>query len=111
MNKVCAKEGQPGRSTVFRWLIEDEAFRDMYARACEERREVRKEQLFDIPLDESIEPSRGKMLSDNIKWVLAKEEPRKWGDKTMLADADGNNLPPTTILFAPIAAKSDESQD
>lgn len=84
----------PDRATVFRWLTGDEAFRDLYARACEERREVRKEQLFDIPEREDLDPQRARLLSDNIKWVLAKEEPKKYGDKIQqeLTGPDGGAI-------------------
>lgn len=80
MNTVCQADDMPERQTIFRWLVREE-FRDMYTRACAERREVRKEQLLDIPERADLDPQRARLLSDNIKWVLAKEEPKKYGDK------------------------------
>jgi hypothetical protein len=81
MRKVCAADDMPDKASIFRWIAKYPSFSDQYARACSDRREVRKEQLFDVPLDPDIEPARGRLLSDNIKWVLAKEEPRKYGEK------------------------------
>lgn len=106
MVRVCQADDMPSRMTVFRWL-ENEEFRDMYARACVERREVRKEQLHDIPLDPDIDPQRARLLSDNIKWVLAKEEPRKYGDKlhTELTGADGGAVQFTNLTAETLDAR------
>jgi hypothetical protein len=81
IRKVCVADDMPCTTSVFKWLAKYPEFAEQYARACADRREVRKEQLFDVPLDPDIEPARGRLLSDNIKWVLAKEEPRKYGEK------------------------------
>lgn len=81
LRKVCLADDMPGTTAVFLWLGKHPEFAQQYARACEDRREVRKEQLLDIPVDADIDPQRGRLLSDNIKWVLAKEEPKKYGDK------------------------------
>lgn len=88
VRKVCAMKGMPSMSSVFKWLGQHAEFAEQYARACNERREVRKEQLLDIPTDPDIDPQRGRLLSDNIKWVLAKEEPKKYGDKLAVGGAD-----------------------
>lgn len=106
MNIVCENAAMPHRSTVFRWIEKHPSFRDNYTRACEERREVRKEQLFDIPLDITLDPQRARLLSDNIKWVLAKEEPKKYGDKVQHADAEGEKLPATTFVIQGVAPPS-----
>lgn len=92
MVRVCMSEDMPDKATVFRWLAIHESFRDSYARACAERREVRKEQLLDIPERDDIDPQRLRLLSDNIKWVLAKEEPKKYGDKVQqeISGPDGS---------------------
>lgn len=81
LRKVCAGEGMPVLSTIFLWLQRHKEFSDQYTRAVAERREVHKESLFDIPREEDLDPSRARLLCDNIKWVLAKEEPKKYGDK------------------------------
>lgn len=81
IRKVCQADDMPCTTSVFVWLGKHPEFAEQYARACADRREVRKEQLFDVPLDPEIDPARGRLLSDNIKWVLAKEEPRKYGEK------------------------------
>jgi len=92
LRKVCAMPDMPGTTAVFVWLGKYPGFAEQYARACEDRREVRKEQLFDIPLDEDIDPQRARLLSDNIKWVLAKEAPKKYGDAMTLKGDKDNPL-------------------
>jgi hypothetical protein len=81
VRKVCLADDMPSTTAVFKWLGQHPKFAEQYARACSDRREVRKEQLLDIPLDADIDPQRARLLSDNIKWVLAKEEPKKYGDR------------------------------
>ena len=81
LNKTCMRADMPSAASVFSWIGKHSDFLEKYTRATSERREVRKEQLLDIPVDEDIDPQRGRLLSDNIKWVLAKEEPKKYGDK------------------------------
>lgn len=73
-------DDMPAASSVFKWLNENDSFSEQYTRACAERRELNKERLLDIPTDQSIDPTRGRLLCDNIKWVLSKEEPKKYGN-------------------------------
>ena len=41
LSDICRDEGMPNRTTIYRWLAEDEAFRRQYAVACEMRAEHR----------------------------------------------------------------------
>lgn len=98
---ICEDEAMPGRSTVFRWLahVDNEFFRDMYARA----REAQADAIFDEILDIANTPqvgSKTKTTGENVvetttgdmiehrrlqietrKWMAAKLRPRKYGDK------------------------------
>lgn len=100
LRKVCLADDMPAMSSVFLWLGKYPTFSDQYARACSDRREVRKEQLFDIPTDADIDPQRGRLLSDNIKWVLGKEEPKKYGDRQAIEHTgkDGGPIQTEEVL-------------
>ena len=41
-----------------------------------------------------MDPQRARLLSDNIKWVLSKEEPKKFGDRTQteISGPDGGAI-------------------
>lgn len=104
----------------FRWLREDEAKRDQYARATVERAELMFEDMFDIADDgkndwmekfnekgesvgwalngENIQRSRVRI--DTRKWALSKMMPKKYGEKLDLT-TDGQPLKTSvpTIVF------------
>jgi hypothetical protein len=47
---------------------------------------------------------------DTILKLLAKWDPKRYGDKLQLADSDGNQLPPATFVIQPVqpAPRTDE---
>lgn len=100
LRAICAAEGMPGRSHVFRELAADAAFRDQYARAREAGIEVMADELLDISDDgrndfverdlgdglvtqqlNSEHIQRSKLRVDTRKWLLSKLAPKKYGDK------------------------------
>ena len=98
----------PDKATVFRWLRKYEEFRDQYARAKQESADAQQEIIEDIG-DESIEAaykadpkaanavvSAYKLKADNLKWVMSKMKPKKYGDKLDLTS--GGDKLPTPIL-------------
>ncbi|MGV2110143.1 terminase small subunit protein [Agrobacterium salinitolerans] len=99
LRSICEGEDMPSKSTVFRWLADDEMFRDQYARA----REAQADALFDeilsiadtpqvgekrkVKEDGGVEISTGDMIEhrrlqvDARKWMASKLQPKKYGDK------------------------------
>jgi hypothetical protein len=61
LRSICAAEAMPNKSTVFRWLAADEAFRDQYARA----REAQADALFDDILDIADDGTNDYMTKTN----------------------------------------------
>ena len=109
LRAICASDNMPRRSTVFRWLAADEAFRDQYAHACE----LRTDELFDQMLEIADTPQLGtksvskasgieiteadmiehrRLQVEARKWALGKMAPKKYGDKIDLnhGGQDGN---------------------
>lgn len=87
--KDASKAEGVDRMTVWRWLREDEGFRDLYTRA--------REAAADALADEALEVARGSMperaasdrlLVDTLKWTAAKRRPREYGDKVDLTSGD-----------------------
>ena len=67
LRKICASDGMPCQTTVYRWLRENEAFQQQYARA----RELQADTLFDETLDIADDASNDWMerhAEDNVGW-------------------------------------------
>lgn len=105
LRKVCAIEGMPALTTVFRWLA-DEAragFRDQYARAREAQADLLAEQILEIADDGTNDTqvddegmvrvdhdhiARSRLRVDSRKWLASKLAPKKYGDKLAVGGAD-----------------------
>lgn len=111
LRSICSDEDMPNKSTVFRWLQANEAFRDQYARAKEAQAEALIDEIFDIADDarndwmekvnqdgevsvalnrESVQ--RSKLRVDARMWAASKMLPKKYGDKLGLTDGEGGPL-------------------
>src|ERR1017187_584660 len=98
LRSICLSDDMPSKATVFRWLANDTAFQDLYARARETQADV----LFDEVLDIAdtpvigittkttvlgIEVTEADMLNhrrlqiDARKWMAGKMRPRKYGER------------------------------
>lgn len=109
LKEIVKAEGMPNRATVYRWLLEQPVFCDMYTRAREEQADTLADEIIAIA-DESpeineIKDKEGNVLDIKIdsgyvayqkqriearKWTAMKLKPRKYGDKLELA-GDPNN--------------------
>lgn len=114
MRTVCAQEGMPAMSTVFKWLRENKEFSEQYAKAKEESSDAMAEDLLhiaDTPVmgeiktikpDGTVEIKQDEMLGhrrlqvDTRKWLMSKMKPKKYGDKLDMT-TNGKDLP-TPIL-------------
>lgn len=90
LRAICVDDGMPGRSTVFRWLGDNESFRDQYARAREDQAETMADDIVSIAdgdgvEDTAIATARDRLRVDARKWVASKLKPKKYGDRTTLA--------------------------
>ena len=89
----------PASSTVFKWLGEQKAFSEQYARAREAQMEVMAQEIVDIADDSSEDAQtddngnvrqnsefvqRSKLRVDTRKWLMSKLAPKKYGEKVDL---------------------------
>lgn len=98
LRSICAGDGRtaegfmPHRSTVMRWLAENEAFRDQYARARELQADHFVEEIIEIADQPNVrqtadgevvasDPQRDRLRVDARKWVASKLAPKKYGEK------------------------------
>jgi hypothetical protein len=88
LRAICLQDDMPSRSTVFKWLNDNQDFSDQYARAKEEQAEALADDIIsiadgkgdDLLLTSEIN-QRDKLRVDARKWVASKLKPKKYGDK------------------------------
>ena len=101
LRSICDDEGMPSKSTVFKWLNEEEGFSDQYRRAREAQADTIFDDILDIADDgrndwmekrnadgESIgwaengeAMRRSHLRIEARKWMAGKLKPKKYGDK------------------------------
>lgn len=111
LREVCRGEGMPSAGTVCRWLADDPAFQEQYARAKDASADAIAEEILDIADNASNDwmerndpenpgwvanhdhVARSRLRIDARKWLAGKMKPKKYGDKmhTEISDPDGNN--------------------
>lgn len=115
LKAMCEDEDMPSKSTVFKWLAENETFSDMYARARETQADAIFDEILDIADDgrndwmerkdaedenigwrENGEALRRSQLRiDARKWMAGKLKPKKYGEKLELEHGGRIALTPT----------------
>lgn len=93
---VCNDKGMPSMQTFWRWLRENPAFREQYARAKQEAADALVEEMLDIADDASgdyVEDAQGRLRfnSENVqrarlridtrKWIASKLKPQRYGER------------------------------
>ncbi len=71
----------PTVTTVMRWLSDDEEWREQYARAREAGNDAMAEDIQAIADQEDLDPNDKRVRIDARKWLLAKRQPKKYGEK------------------------------
>jgi len=104
LRAICQDGTMPGQTTVFRWLADPARaeFREQYARAREAALMAYEEDILDLSEaaltytdkegNERIDQgdvARRKLRADNLKWLMSKLAPKKYGDKLELGGSVG----------------------
>lgn len=118
MRSVCMDKDMPAASTMFKWLANtDNGFNALYAQACDARADADAEELRDIADDgtndymednymegktpgyqlngENIQ--RSKLRINTRQWLMAKQKPKKYGEKLDVV-SDGEKLEGLVII-------------
>lgn len=123
LRAICLDDGLPDKSTVFRWLIANDSFRDQYARAREAQAEHLVDEILEISdnatndwMERRSESEKGagvnsgwvlngehvqrsRLRVDSRKWFASKVAPKKYGDKIM-TEVTGANGGPLVVGWA-----------
>lgn len=82
LRKICAQDGMPDKTTVRRWLQQQDGFRTQYAQAREDQADHWADEIIDIA-DEAEDAALAKVRVDARKWVACKLKPKAYGDKVL----------------------------
>ena len=101
----------PCRVAIYSWFRKYPEFANDYARARELRADSRSDRIdghVELVVAGKLDANAARVIIDAEKWQAAHEQPRRYGDATMLkhADADGNKLP--TFEVSTVARKKKE---
>lgn len=92
LEEVCQAEEFPSARTVFRWLAENETFRQQYARAKEIQGHVQADRGLKDALT-ATDASLGRLKFDARKWAASKLAPKQYGDKVAHVGGDDGDAP------------------
>jgi hypothetical protein len=86
LRAVCRAEDMPTFETVKAWLNQDKEFSTQYARAMLVRADSKFEELEDVSeqaadAENAVRVQGLRLKADNIKWMIARMNPKKYGDK------------------------------
>jgi len=133
MRSVSRDDAMPCMATLFKWLSENEAFSEQYAKAKGESADALVEDMLDIadnqveqpllvdglPLQidgkpvmvkDAVSVNHAKLRVDVRKWAASKLKPKKYGDKVDL-NHGGQEGNPLTVLLGEISGTTLEPKN
>lgn len=88
LREICETKGMPGKTTVLRWLRDNDNFRSQYVQAREDQGESSADSVEytaqQVALGK-ISAEVGRVVIDAHKWSAGKRAPKKYGDKLDVA--------------------------
>lgn len=103
LKRICMEdEYLPDVSTVYRWIRDIDEFRNLYARAQEDRADYLAEEMLEIADDNTNDTivtmqgemenkewvNRSKLRVETRKWIASKLKPKKYGEKLDVTTKD-----------------------
>lgn len=107
LRSICAEEGMPTVTTVMRWLADEPEWCEQYARARLSGDDAMAEDIQEISDRVDLDPQDKRVRIEARKWLLAKRQPKKYGDAMLHkhGDAHGEKIPlDETSKFTRLAA-------
>ena len=90
VRSILSEEHMPSQPTFYSWITDDTEFSKKYARA----REIAADVAFDVMQEIADEANNenvqvAKLRIDTWKWRLARQSPRKYGDRQAIEHTGG----------------------
>ena len=95
LRKACEKEGVKN-NTFLDFISKDKELSEQYARSRQKGQDSRFDDMLDYVRESKDDPYTKNLYINTLKWVLSKQQPKKYGDKL---EVDGKNIAPTTIII------------
>lgn len=95
LRTICLADDMPSRTTVLKWLNENESFAAQYARAREAQQDTYAEETVFIA-DTCEDPQKARLQIDARKWHASKLAPKKYGDRVTNVHEGGDKPIETT---------------
>jgi hypothetical protein len=90
LRAICRDQNMPSTASFLKWVANDEALAEHYARAREAQADADADQIGDIAqrvLSGEFDPQAARVAIDALKWSAGKRKPKVYGDKL---DLSGN---------------------
>lgn len=87
LRSICRDDAMPHVSSVIKWLSENPDFSAQYARARESGIDSQADEMHDLEmkvLNGELDPNAFRAAMDARKWRMARQHPRKYGDRLNL---------------------------
>jgi len=114
VRQICSQPGQPDKSQVYRWLDENDDFRDQYARAREEQADTLAAKIMTVVAGVEPEPgkvSKARLQFDAYRWHVGKLAPKVYGDRIEHDVKGGMNFQPQSLIQCSSAGEEQEYND
>lgn len=101
LREICLSDNMPKRTTVHRWLSENEVFQNQYARARDTQADTLADDIIAISdtATDKDSAAAAKVRVDARKWVAAKLKPKRYGDKLDLDQTIDGKITIQTINY------------
>lgn len=122
VRNILKDPDMPGTETFYRWIESSKIMSKRYARACEDRAEAIFEEIIEIADDGTNDymtvkkgditynvenkevVNRSRLRVDARKWIAAKLNPKKYGDKIDIT-SDNEKVSAPIMTFDPLSPK------
>lgn len=87
LKEICARDGMPSRSEVYRWMDANPEFGTQCAHARAIQVDALVDDMADIEdrvLTGEIDPAAARVVLDSQRWRAIKVAPQKYGDKSSI---------------------------
>jgi hypothetical protein len=100
LRSICDDGDMPHRQTIFNWLRSNQSFFDQYAHAREIAADIAFDEMQEIadnatPVDVQV----AKLRVDTLKWRLARQSPKKYGERQKLEHVGQDDGPIQQSVF------------
>ena len=100
LRAIVQDPGMPGQRTVYRWLEENESFRQQYVRAREEQAHA----IAELAVEEATnarDAQLGRLAYDARRWFAGKLAPKVYGEKVQQEHSGPEGQPLPVMVYIP----------